>query len=315
MVVNIKDLPSKQFQEIKKSIRGHAFVQVVKKNILLRALKKIGKESILPLEKHIGADCAIILSDLEGYELARILSTKKTPVFAKTGQIAPNDIEIQEGPTELVPGPAISELGALGLEVAVENGKIAIKKSKVVITEGQKINENAASIFQKLNIQPFDVGLNAIVLYDLETEKIYVKPEIDSKKYASELSINAGKALGFAQNIIYYCKETVSYFLAKANIENQNLSKNVKEEVAEEKVEVKEEETNKQEEKSETPESETPESEESKPTEPVENTKSEMENKPVEEVKEEKSEEAGKVEEGEKSETKTQLNEQPEENA
>ena len=306
MIVNIKDLPSKQFQEIKKSIREHANVKVAKKNILLRALKKIGKESILELEKHIKADCAIIISDLEGYELARVLSKKKTPVFAKAGQIAPDDIEIKEGTTELVPGPAISELGALGLEVGVEDGKIAIKKSKIVITEGQTINESAASIFQKLNIQPFEVGLNAIAVYDVESEKIYIKPEIDSEKYAAELSGAARRALGFAQKIIYYSKETIGYFLAKANAENECLNKNIK--VDESKTEESVDEV-----KEEDKEEKTEENVEKKPVA-----------ESVEEVKEEKAENnktEGKNEEKAENEEKTegkenaQLNEQPEENA
>ena len=302
MIVNIKDLPSKQFQEIKKSIREHANVKVAKKNILLRALKKIGKESILELEKHVKADCAIIISDLEGYELARVLSKKKTPVFAKAGQIAPDDIEIKEGTTELVPGPAISELGALGLEVGVEDGKIAIKKSKIVITEGQTINEGAASIFQKLNIQPFEVGLNAIAVYDVESEKIYIKPEIDSEKYAAELSGAAGRALGFAQKIIYYSKETIGYFLAKANAENESLGKNIKvdESKTEESVEeVKEEKTEKNVE-----EKPVAESVEEVQEEKAENTKTEGKN-------EEKAENEEKTEGKENA----QLNEQPEENA
>ena len=311
MIVNIKDLPSKQFQEIKKSIREHANVKVARKNILLRALKKIGKESILELEKHVKADCAIIISDLEGYELARVLSKKKTPVFAKAGQIAPDDIEIKEGTTELVPGPAISELGALGLEVGVEDGKIAIKKSKIVITEGQTINEGAASIFQKLNIQPFEVGLNAIAVYDVESEKIYIKPEIDSEKYAAELSGAAGRALGFAQKIIYYSKETIGYFLAKANAENESLGKNIK--VDESKVDESKTDKSVDEVKEENNEEKTEKNVEEKPVA-----------ESVEEVKEEKAENTkteGKNEEKAENEEKTegkenaQLNEQPEENA
>jgi ribosomal protein L10 len=43
MIVDIKGLPSKQFQSIKKSIREHAQVEVAKKNILMRAIKKFGK--------------------------------------------------------------------------------------------------------------------------------------------------------------------------------------------------------------------------------------------------------------------------------
>ena len=222
MVASIKSLPSKQFQNIKKSIREHAEVKVAKKNIMMRALKAA---NVSGLDEYVGADCAFVISDLDAYELAGILAKKKTPVFAKAGQVAEDDIEVKDGPTDMVPGPAISELGALGLQVAVEDGKIAIKAPKIVITKGQTINENAASIFQKLNIMPFNVGLNIDVAYDVASKKIFTELKIDPEGYTEDLKQAAGKALGFAQKIVYICKETIGYFLAKGNAHGNALTK------------------------------------------------------------------------------------------
>jgi len=227
MVVSIKGLPSKQFQNIKKSIRNHAFIKVEKKNILLRAIKELKKDSAIPLEKHISDSCAFAISELEGYELAGILAKKKTPVFAKAGQTAPHDIEVKEGPTDLVPGPAISELGALGIQISVENGKIAIKKDKVITKEGSVITDAAAAVLMKLGVQPFSVGLNPIAVYDIKEEKIYTDLVIDSDEAIKELKESAGRALGFAQKIKYYCKETIGYFLAKANMEAKAIESKV----------------------------------------------------------------------------------------
>ena len=225
MIVSIKGLPSKQFQDIKKSVRKHALVQVAKKNIMLKAIKAVGKDSILDLEKHVQENSAFVISDMEGYELAGILTQKKNPINAKAGQIAQEDIEVKAGPTELVPGPAISELGAVGLQVSVENGKISIRNSKVIVNKGQKINEETASILQKLNIQPFSVGLEPVAIFDVEHERIYTDIKIDFKEAAINLRNAAGKALGFAQKIVYYCKETIGYFLAKANAQGNALNK------------------------------------------------------------------------------------------
>ena len=225
MLVSIKGLPSKQFQDIKKSIREYASVKVAKKNIMDRAIKEVGKESILLLKKYLKENCAFVISNSEGYELAGILTKKKNPIAAKAGQIALEDIEVQKGPTDLVPGPAISELGALGIQIAVEDGKIAIKAPKIVVRKGQTINEGTASVLQKLNILPFSVGLEPIVIYNLENEKIYTNININSEEARTELVSSAGKALGFAQKIIYYCKDTIGYFLAKANADRYALKK------------------------------------------------------------------------------------------
>jgi large subunit ribosomal protein L10 len=230
MIVSIKGLPSKQFQEIKKSIRNQALVQVAKKNIMLKAIKAVGKESILGLEKYVQENSAFVISDMEGYELAGILTQKKNPINAKAGQIAPEDIEVKAGPTELVPGPAISELGAVGLQVSVENGKISIRTAKIIVNKGQKINEEIASILQKLSIQPFSVGLEAVAIFDVEHEKIYTDIKIDSKETAMNLRNASGKALGFAQKIVYYCKETIGYLLAKANLNAKAIENKTKSE-------------------------------------------------------------------------------------
>ncbi len=228
MIVSIKGLPSKQFQSAKKSIREYASVKVAKKNIMNRSIKGIGKESILALDKYINENCAFVISDLDGYELAGILNKKRTPIAAKAGQLAPIDIEVKEGPTELVAGPAISELGALGIQIAVENGKISIKKNKVVVKEGVEIKDNVASILQKLHIQPFTVGLEPVAIYDIESEKIYDNIKINPEETINELRNAAAKSLGFAQKIGYYCRETIGYFLAKANLEGETLNKLIK---------------------------------------------------------------------------------------
>lgn len=247
MIVSIKGLPSKQFQAIKKSIREHATINVAKKNIMLRAIKDIGKESILSLGKYIKENSAFAVSDIEGYELAGILAKKKNPVFAKACQVAPEDIEVKAGPTDLVPGPAISELGSLGIQVAVEGGKISIKAPRVVVNKDGVINEATASLLQKLHIQPFKVGLEPLVIYDVENEKIYTGIKIDPEGLTEELKTASAKALGFAQKIIYYCKETVGYFLAKANVDGQALyrlqpaEEEKKEDVNNSKLESKEE--------------------------------------------------------------------------
>lgn len=225
MIVSIKSLPSPQFQSIKKELREYAKIEVAKKNISIRAIKELKKESIMLLEKHVQDNCAFVISDLEGFELAGLLVKNKNPVFAKSGQVANEDIEIKAGPTSLAPGPAISELGALGIQIAVEDGKISIRQPRVVVRKGEKITTAVASLLQKLDIKPFTIGLEPIALYDIKTEKIYTDIKIDPAKASEDLKIAAGKSLGFAQKIVYYCRETIGYLLAKANSQGNALNK------------------------------------------------------------------------------------------
>jgi large subunit ribosomal protein L10 len=225
MIIDIKGLPSPQFQNIKKDLREYALIQVAKKNILRRAIEELKKESILPLENHVVESCAFAISDLEGFELAGILSNNKTPVFAKAGQTAKEDIEIKAGPTSLLPGPAISELGALGLQISVENGKISIRNPKIVVKSGETIKEAVASLLQKLEIKPFTIGLVPVAFYDNKEDKIYSDIKINPEEARINLVLMSRKALGFAQKINYYCPETISYLLGKAHMHMKALHK------------------------------------------------------------------------------------------
>jgi large subunit ribosomal protein L10 len=306
MIISIDGVPSKQFQDIKKTIRSDVFVRVAKKNILNRTIKDVGKESILKLNEFIKDNSAFAISDKEGFELAGVLSKNKTPVFAKTGQTAPSDIEVKDGPTDLLPGPAISELGALGIQIAVEDGKISIKQSKVVVKEGQEIKEEVASLLQKLNIQPFEIGLRPIAIYDVESEELFSNINIDPEEFKSQMKEAASKALGFAQKIVYYCKDTIGYLLAKANADGEALGKLVPKEKAENKVDADSSQSDTQEGTSDGEEKVADSEEKSEESE-----EADKENKESEESKkttDNKNEEAIENKENVKEKTDTKLN-------
>jgi large subunit ribosomal protein L10 len=225
ILASIKNLPSKQFQNIRKILRGKSDVLVVKKRIMLKAIEDSGNKNIEKLKEYVCEDSAVLFSKEDAFELASILADNKRPISGKAGQITPEDIEAQEGPTDIPPGPAISEFGNLGIQIAVEDGKIAIKKTKVLVKAGQAISEEAASIMAKLEIVPFKIGLEPIAICETNTGKIYLNVKINKEETIVQLKTSTGKALGFAQKIVYCCKETIGYLLAKANANASALQK------------------------------------------------------------------------------------------
>ncbi|MBI2632120.1 50S ribosomal protein L10, partial [Candidatus Pacearchaeota archaeon] len=187
LIASTKGLPSSQFHEIKKSLRGKAEIRVAKKNLVIRALDNVIREGVRDLEKYILSDVAIFFSSLDAFELSALLSENQSPAKAKAGEIAPEDITIEPGPTSLVPGPAISELSSVGLKVAVEGGKLAIKQGATVAHKGEEIKENVASVLAKLDILPMKVGFEPIAAYDTKDKKVYSGIKIDKKKTLEEL--------------------------------------------------------------------------------------------------------------------------------
>jgi len=225
MFVSVKNLPSSQLQKIKKDLRGKAEIISAKKSIILRALDETKIPEISNLKANVIEDMALLFSNDDGFELSAWLNDNKNPIGAKQGQEAGEDITIEEGPTELVPGPVISELGALGLQIMVEEGKITIRKSKVVVKKGDKINAAAVSIFQKLGIKPFMIGLTPLAFYDNSSKKVYVGVKVDKKKTLQEFVAGFAKARGFAQAVNYLCRETIGMILGKAERQAMALNK------------------------------------------------------------------------------------------
>lgn len=220
MLCSIKSLPGKQYQAIKKKIRDKAKIKVVKKSLVLRAIDNSGIE-IKKLKEHVKEDCALLFSGIDAFELAGVLSQNKTPVGGKLGQIAEENIEVEPGPTDLVPGPVISELGALGLKIAIEDGKISIKEKKIIVKKGEKINESAAGLMSKLDIKPFTIGFEPSAAYDSEEKKVYIGIKIDQAKTLGDLKASYSKALGFAVNLAYVCQETLKFILGKAAMQEK----------------------------------------------------------------------------------------------
>ena len=225
LIASTKGLPSSQFHEIKKAIRGKAEIKVAKKNIVLRAIDEVRSAALDSMKQQVGANVALFFSNEEPFALSGILADNQSPTKAKAGDIAPEDIVVEPGPTSLVPGPAISELSGVGLKVAVEGGKLTIKLQRTIVRQGEVIKENVASVMTKLNIAPMKVGFEPIAAYDRTEDKVYVGIKIDKKDALEQLRILASKAFSFATNIKYLSTETVKYFIARAGLEESAITK------------------------------------------------------------------------------------------
>lgn len=225
LIASIKNIPASQFQEIIKKLRGKAIVKVPKKNMIFRALETSEDETVKKIKEQIQDNVAILFSEIDCFELAAELTKNKSPTKAKVGQESPDDIEIPAGPTDLVPGPAISELGALGIQIQIDKGKINIKEPKVIVKKGAKISAGAADIMNKLDIKPFSISLIPLAGYDSHEKKLYLDIQIDREKTIENLKKTFGKALPFAVEIGYACDETIKFILLKANMNARALEK------------------------------------------------------------------------------------------
>ncbi|MFZ1970878.1 MAG: 50S ribosomal protein L10 [Candidatus Nanoarchaeia archaeon] len=230
LIASIKNIPASQFQEISKKLRGKAIIKVPKKNLTIRVLNSSNEEELKKLSEKVDDSIAVIFSNLDPFDLSLELIQNRSSIRAKSGQVAEEDIEVPAGPTDLVPGPAISELGAVGIAIMIDKGKISIKEAKIIAKKGEKISKGAAEVMTKLGIKPFKVGFTPLAAFDIANKKLYLEIKISIEETLVELKEKFGKALAFAVSIGYSSKDTIKFLMNKAFAYESAIRRLIKEE-------------------------------------------------------------------------------------
>ncbi|MBU0899131.1 MAG: 50S ribosomal protein L10 [Nanoarchaeota archaeon] len=212
-ILNMHKLPAKQLCEIRSKLHDEAVIRMVKKRIILLALKE---KKMTALEEFIKDEPALLFTKSDPFKLAKVIAKSKTKAPAKGGDIAPSDILIKAGPTNLPPGPVIGELQRLKIPAMVDGEKIAVKKDTVVVKEGEKISVGLADVLTKLGIEPMEIGLNLSAVWEdgivYEKDVLFVPTE----KYLEDILKAHSQAFNLSINIGYVTKENVPFLLSKA---------------------------------------------------------------------------------------------------
>ena len=213
-VADISMYPAALFQKVRKKLHGKAVVKVSKTRIIKKALS--GDSRINVLTDFAKENCALIFTEMNPFELFSFLKKNKGKVFAKEGSIAESDIVIPAGDTGLPPGPALSDLKAAGLKVAVKGPTISIVNDKVVTKAGEPVNGAVAGTLSKLNIKPFKVGLKIVTV--LEGTQLFNADvlDIDIDEVFSNFVSAHKKAFNLAMNAVIFTTETTELLVAKA---------------------------------------------------------------------------------------------------
>ena len=240
-VGDITSLPSRQFQTIRSKLKPKVEVRVTKKALIKRAIEELKEKDLKVLEKYLERAMPVLLfTNEDPFRMYKSLKKSKSKAAAKPGQKAPVDLIVEAGPTNFTPGPVIGELGQAGIVAAVEGGKVVIKREKILVREGEIINEKQASILAKLGIEPMEIGLNLKVVYD--NGILYEKSilDFDEEKLVNEIKLAHQYALSLALKMGYTTKETIRLLISKAAAQaralNSKLSLKIGEKIKEKKV-------------------------------------------------------------------------------
>ena len=219
-LVNMENLPAQQLQNMRAMLREKG-VQIVmtRKKLIQLALKDSKLEGIDNLTEKIIGMPALILSKDNPFTLYNTLQKNKSPAPAKAGQTAPNDIIVKGGPTSFAPGPIISELGAVGIKTKVDGGKLTIISDIVVAKEGDVITPALAEMLKRLDIQPMEVGLNLVAVWENGTIFAAKQLHVDEEEYMQNFIQAAQWAMNLAIETAYPTADTMGLLLQKASRE------------------------------------------------------------------------------------------------
>jgi len=217
-VVNMQNLPAKQLQKMRATLRGRVELMMTKRRLIKLAIEKVkgDKKGVELLLNHMKGMPALLFTRDDPFALAKILKANKSNAPIKAGQIAPIDIWVKAGPTPFAPGPIIGELGAIGIKAGIDAGKVKIMKDSLVVEEGKEVSKKIADVLLRLSVEPMEIGLDLTAV--LENGEIITKDIlfVDEKEYVAKLVMAHSESLALALEIGYATEETIKILLSRS---------------------------------------------------------------------------------------------------
>ncbi|MFC1723036.1 50S ribosomal protein L10 [Nanoarchaeota archaeon] len=216
--VNMQNLPTKQLQNMRATLRKTVVLKMTKGRLLKIAIKQAAKDKpgIEKLIPYLKGMPAMLFTKDNPFALVKTLNKNKSSAPIKAGQTAPNDIIVPAGPTGFAPGPVIGELGGVGIAAGIDSGKVIIKKDSQVAKEGDVISNQLAALLTRLGIEPMEIGLDLTAVY--ENGDIFEKAvlTIDEDEYMNNLTSAHRWAFNLAMEAGIMTKETTECMIQKA---------------------------------------------------------------------------------------------------
>ena len=224
--INMANLPAKQLQQMRATLRNNNCVlKMTKRRLIIKAIEKSkdanGIDQLVPFLKGMPA---LLFTNENPFKLYKMLEKSKSKAPAKAGQIAPSDIIVKAGPTGFAPGPIISELGQVGIKAGIEDGKVVVKADSLVLKEGDEVNAQVAGILSRLGVEPMEIGLAITAV--LEDGTIYKKDvlAIDEDEFMAKVMNAAASTFNLAVEVGYLCTDTVEVLVQKAYNDSKALA-------------------------------------------------------------------------------------------
>lgn len=166
-VCDADNVTSKQFQEIRRGMRGHGDILMGKNTMMKKAIKELtannpALEKLIPLIK---ANIGFVLTNGDLKEVRDLIQSYKVPAAARTGSISPVKVVVPAQTTALGPEKT-SFFQALSIPTKITRGMIEITGNVDLLAVGDKVGQSEAMLLGMLGIRPFEYGFDIMHVYD-----------------------------------------------------------------------------------------------------------------------------------------------------
>ena len=217
-IIDVEGVPATAMLGMRDTLRSQMVMTMAKKTLVRRAWKKAGlsEEELNTLLDGVTIPMLVQTDSLNAFQLFAELEKTKTGRAAKAGDIAPNDIIIEEGPTQFPPGPIVGEFNSVGIPAKIDKGKVAIQKTVTAVEKGQPISADLGLMLAKLEINPIEIGLILSGVVEDGTVMAAGDLDLDLDGFTANVKSATSGAFNLACNIGWFTEQTVPVLLSKA---------------------------------------------------------------------------------------------------
>ena len=203
---------------MRETLREQMVMTMAKKTLVRRAWKKAGlsEDELDTLLDGVTQPMLVQSDNLNAFQLFAELEKTRTGRPAKAGDIAPNDIVIEEGPTTFPPGPIVGEFNSVGIPAKIDKGKVSIVKTVTAVEAGEAISADLGLMLSKLEINPIEIGLILSGAIEDGTVMAADDLDLDLSGFTANVKSATSGAFNLACNIGWFTDQTIPVLISKA---------------------------------------------------------------------------------------------------
>jgi len=175
LLVNIDNVGAFSIQKIRQKLRSKATLLFGKNTLIRKTIRDYVEkceeagnkestriESLLPFIK---GNVGMVFTNDDLNSIKEVVESFKQKAPAKVGQIAPEDVFVEPGPTGMEPTQT-SFLQALNIASKIVKGQVEISNRVHLVKQGDKVGQSEAALMDKLNIMPFSYRAEVRTVFD-----------------------------------------------------------------------------------------------------------------------------------------------------